>query len=714
MIRCMRTRFVTSAALSLFVSLVGCDDDNNTELNCDGASSCASHSDGGLDAGPSPSFDAASTALDGTAGDSSAPELDAESMEDAGVSPDLSSACGTTSAPGVIVDVGHLADITNVYVSGGRLLSVDSLGHWTLWDRATSKQVFAGESSIVESQGRPGSVHLSGTTILAATSATSVDLRRSSDGSLVSSLSIDGGVGTARVSPSGAYAAYFQGSKVDVWTNTGSPVVTVSGGGEGVNGRVTASFISDIDLRIPYTANNTRRFDVTSFETRMTTPTGLYQLDFVAWFQDGQRFLATYNDQLRVYSKDAQEQALLPGSRDAGGYGDYLWTVTSGALNVFHLPSTTAVELPGGPISVGTAVDRPVVLASGTAVVAQPGTRVVQLGDPLIVERPAGDPIATNQPPLGGVARTLFSSDSATGAWATALGPLGTFRTADTFDAPSRTLGCGYVNATAATEDRFAVATRDGRIRTFALNGTVATFNGSYAYNSVSQLEYLSDHSRLLVRSPDTAQLVAVDSVSGTQSWQLSNVIAFAVGSSEARFVTLSCPSDFNCVAQVRDRDAHAIGPTLILNQVTKTNASGAHLALSPNGAFVAVSLESGNSGGNPTTWVYGSGTQTGITNGRALLWLSNTELVTAMLDPTSIIISGADGTELRTLPTNLQLSRAQYIDATRFFSLDANGVINASNGDLNAYGSAGATHVAGRYLVQSAGPRFTFMEWPR
>ena len=116
---------------------------------------------------------------------------------------------GTTATVTIVVlhaqsaflELGHAAAIQQILFEGGNLLSVDSSGHWALWNYASQMELANGDGAISDQSGTDfaiGSISMAGPTFVVETRA-ALQVRAQSDGQLLTTISPNGLEGAAHL-----------------------------------------------------------------------------------------------------------------------------------------------------------------------------------------------------------------------------------------------------------------------------------------------------------------------------------------------------------------------------------------------------------------------------------------------------------------------------------------------------------------------------------
>lgn len=324
-----------------------------------------------------------------------------------------------------------------------------------LWDVATKAIVAHGEPPPVNPFTVPKLVALAGA-VFAVQIVGAVELRAISDGHLI--LSVPTEVSTQYdlwptfgLATDGSYfwvgthtsLRAYSPAGVLLWTRPGdyygsAPPLLVSG------------FAAPTELRIARA--NAQTIELLDAATGASTTTPAFAGAFHSWFQDGGRFFTNVSTTVRIYSKDAVQEAIvaLASVGDLGGQGGYFWTC-KGVFKV-ATPSLPPQAFPT-PCSLAVATVHP----SGRFLAVHDNEPTSTLYD----LDPAGVTSQTIEVPAA--YPRAFAADPS-GAWAMSA-TVGVVFDSDNFAAGKGALSCGKAEGFAgATTGRAAAGTRGGTL----------------------------------------------------------------------------------------------------------------------------------------------------------------------------------------------------------------------------------------------------------
>jgi hypothetical protein len=130
-----------------------------------------------------------------------------------------------------LLDLGHTVAIMRLRQSGDRILSQDVAGHWVFWNVSSRARILEGDWPFegTSPEELTSNVDMAGAT-LAVTYADKVELRQTSDGSLLASLSVSTGTSTRHgLSVDGAYYWSADASGIKAWSRAGEVLLDNQG-----------------------------------------------------------------------------------------------------------------------------------------------------------------------------------------------------------------------------------------------------------------------------------------------------------------------------------------------------------------------------------------------------------------------------------------------------------------------------------------------------
>ncbi|XXT23625.1 hypothetical protein WME94_18980 [Sorangium sp. So ce429] len=358
------------------------------------------------------------------------------------------SPCGTPGtglgSPEAFLDLGHTGPLRQIFVSGDRVVSWDQ-DRWILWDTATRSAIVDGHA--------PGGVELRGDLLLVHTDPQhAFELRNAADGSLLAAISAEyGGVALAT---DGSYAFTVSGGNITVLSRTGDEVlsITLERGGH-IHVAPDAVYVAT-----QYGAESSVQVIPIDGSPPHITPGFAGTLH--GWSQDGERFLTTTGNTVRVYSKTGVQESIvnLPEFYELGAIGDYLWTRRTDSP---HTP-LQIYRIGGGNVPVAQyAADH-----SATFVPTERALGVIQRASPklTIIDLGGSEVTATEHEAAVIHDPSVMHLDGrlrwAIGGWQGLIEQKGTVADPDA----TGTLGCGASNLGGSPSGQVAIATARGTI----------------------------------------------------------------------------------------------------------------------------------------------------------------------------------------------------------------------------------------------------------
>jgi hypothetical protein len=238
---------------------------------------------------------------------------------------------------GAVIDLGHTAEIEQMVKSGNRLLSVDALGDWVLWNLEAQSVLARGR--VLPPLGwetvQPSRVALVGDVLAVLQASTdepdsaTLEIRSASDGTLLSAPAIGGlsAASSCGIARDGSYVWVIDPQGLSAWSPAGLELMrsdreffpastdVFAAPGELRLGQLGAAAVETISVMTG---------DVSSSPS---LPGG-----FRAWFDDGARLLTTSGRLVRVLSSTSfleEASILLNADPDLlDGSGEHFWTTS--------------------------------------------------------------------------------------------------------------------------------------------------------------------------------------------------------------------------------------------------------------------------------------------------------------------------------------------------------------------------------------------------
>lgn len=593
--------------------------------------------------------------------------------------------------------------------ANGRVLSRDFTGRWVLWDIASHTLVASGDPA-VQSCTAPltcyaTAIDMAGDVFLVHV-AGAVELRHASDGHLILSVPLEAPAGIDfppfGLARDGSYLWVGSSANLRVWSADGTPRFTRTGNyrtgmfldiGDpyDVYSTVPAKFVDAApdQLRIGRKTSQTIEYlDSTSGASTTSAP---FASTFLSWFDDGGQFLTYAGTSIRIYTKDAVQEAItvLPTLEKLEGYAGYFWTKNG----VHQVANTAAPPQPftGIPVPSGR-------------LIAMLNSVGPALGAMAIMHLDAGGITLESLPSSVGL--QSFAADAA-GSWSVASG--GAIFDKDRFLSGGAPLSCGWVTAIAGADAGLAaVGTDAGGVLTFDAQTAGATFQGALPYRG-ARLAVTADGSKLAVGddavywslSDQTIRLLAMPGASVIHQWPL----AFDSQSSDT-YDSMSLARSGTTLAYSARHDGVGVflytrkatdttGTTIFTDQPSIPFYTSAKptIVVSPNGTLVAASDPVGGS-----TQIYKNGTLVDFAAGNATGWLDDDRL---LLDGKTIH-SVTTATTVATVTLPCTLKGFNVVDAGHVYCPSTNSIYDLATSAAVWTGSVAPVigAIAGKHVV--------------
>lgn len=211
----------------------------------------------------------------------------------------------------VLLELGHADDITQLRIDGYRVLSLDSSGHWALWDYAFCSLIANGDSLSAE---------LAGPTVVIGL-PTGFEVRASSDGHVLSTITAQ--ISWWKLASDGSYICAGSNNGLSAWTPTGQLLMSHTG-----DYSKAKSFATPGEVRIALGPKGANVVEKIAVQTGTFTVGPAFAGQFHSWFIDGDRFLTNVATTVWVYSRDSLQEAIfsLPTIENLTGQGGWVWT----------------------------------------------------------------------------------------------------------------------------------------------------------------------------------------------------------------------------------------------------------------------------------------------------------------------------------------------------------------------------------------------------
>ncbi len=573
---------------------------------------------------------------------------------------------------GVLLDLGHSTHIVAVRREGNRILSIDTSGHWVLWDAAAAVNLARGNVTC-PTNSSPCSIRvaLAGST-LAVHAGSVVELRDASDGHVLTTISA--AEGWWKLASDGSYLATGDATSASAWTRTGASLFSLPG-----NYASGQAFAAPAELRIAAGAAGVNQLEVIAVPSGTST-TSAYSGTFHSWFDDGGHFFTNVSNTVWVYDAAGVQRDLQTFTSIAklGGSGRWFWIAPSNSLYMYEV----------GP---GATPDATFAVAPLDAIVPSGNTLAIlrfHVPDLSIIDLSGTTPTKVDRTaPL--IANTAYAT-GAGGEWL--LGTdLGVLSANDGTPGNTRYFGYGAAMSIAANSQRIAVATARGDILYF--DGATRQLEGTIDFAS-SKVSLSADGTVLAAMATDYYLQYLTDRTLRVFSLPTETVIR-------------NEPYQFNVDPWLRDFSLSESGT--VLGRVMETSGNNRvvypvnggpiiwqerltlpiservpPIYLSPDGRSIAVS---NGVTATAATNIIRDGVLIGAVSGVAAGWIDNNRLLANIytgggpaLRYSHSVIADGTGQQLRTL-TLANMSRMQTVDTDRIYSPELNTIFSLSDG---------------------------------
>lgn len=598
---------------------------------------------------------------------------------------------------GVLLDLGHAVEVKQIRHAGNRVLSLDTEGHWALWNATTAARVASGTLSCLSNSSCAAQIDLAGGVAALATGNT-VELRSASNGQILSNATQ---ASWWKLASDGSYLATGTAQALNVWSPTGTVLATKSGNYSQAKAHAAAA-----ELRVANGPAGTNVIEKVTIATGVSANGPTFQGTFHSWFLDGERFFTNIGNTIWVYGQDSQQQDIraLPTIQNLTGQGQRFWTRDAAPVVVYTVGAS------GSPTATFTMPSTDTVIASGTTIgVLEYGT--ASLG---VIDLAAATPTRIDVPLTVAYISTYAARSDA--GWLVG-NRRGVVVDATNSPASPTYFGFGHARGIVANSNRIAVSTMGGIL---FFNATTREQEGQINFSS-SRLSLSSDGTVLAALANDedaqyltdrTIKIFALPSGTEIQSLPYSYPGPFPKdvvlsGSGQVLGKLVRTPS----AGYFRETTTVGSGTMLWSDTLATSTDSIPDLTtyLSPTGNRIALPDGRHFSGG--TTNLIMNGNLVGAAPGVPVGWLDEDQLLVnrygLSTDPivtwyaTSDIVSPT-GQLLRSVKLSSEIRSLQTVDANRIYSPQRNQIFSLTDGSTvwssenpsREMGGVTATHI--------------------
>jgi hypothetical protein len=631
----------------------------------------------------------------------------------------MSTASFTLGVQTVLLDLGHSQQIVTLRVTASRVASLDVTNHWVLWDYASDANIASGPTTCKSAAcvaGTQAPVDLEATTVVAEGTA-GLEVHSSSDGSLVTVITTP--VSWWKLASDGSYVCGGSATALTIWSRSGTVIATRAGD---YSKAVASAAPTQVQVALgPAGANVIETVSVPSGSSSVSPA---FQGTFSSWFLDGQQFLTTTGNTVRVYTSSVAQQDLraLPSVENLTGQGSWFWEFSSnGNLNIYKVGASAS---PAASYAFGCCLTA---FASGPTIAVGSTLGPEALS---VIDLSGSSPTRVD---TSGVLPYLSAYAAVSGSQWLAGNLWGAILDGASLGGTRRYLGYGAAFSIAGSSQRAAIATASGRILYF--DATTSTQEGTITFAS-SQLAMSSDGSVLAAAADQNGgidrsiNIYSLPSGTLSHSWPYTvidptpqgEVLPFEISLSGSGTVLGQVLATFNSqggggVSCSRQVTAANGGPVLWSDTFMTganpflTACAGLPVRLSPDGSGVAVSNNlSATSGTN----IYSNGTLVTAVPGWVVGWLDNNRILVnnymmmngAMPQYLSSAIYSSTGAKLAA-PALPQLLSLDVVSADSVYDPGSNAIYSTTTG-MTIWSSASATlrvgAIAGANVVFASG----------
>jgi WD40 repeat protein len=408
----------------------------------------------------------------------------------------------TISVNKVLLELGLSAAPYALKMSGQRILSADGTLRVVLWNSQSGAQLY---SVAPDCQQCLPDIQLAGPTAAIKTH-TGITLRASADGSALGSIALTNGNDFWwTLATDGSYVVAGSVNGLTAWSPAGAVLFTRTG-----NYNAAKVFAAPSQLRIADGPAGPAVIENLAMPGGAQSTTPAFVGTFGKWFEDGNRFLTTVGNTVRVYSNAS---ALLDftsvSGLQIGGFGNFFWAGTSTVLDIYEvgasaIPAATYTSAVNGTL-------HPSAGLLGVTVPTGTGFRIVDLNG-------AAPASTTYNAPRGPVQEFAAASAS---DWVIAASAGVIYGEIPAVGTPQR-YSLGSVLAFSGNANRLALATASGSIRLYDAATLTQTAEIDFPANKLM----LSDDDAVLFAESQTVDIGSAERTVRFYGLPAQNVIA--------------------------------------------------------------------------------------------------------------------------------------------------------------------------------------------
>lgn len=576
---------------------------------------------------------------------------------------------------GTLLDLGHSTEIAATHYQGDRVLSIDTTGHWVLWNATTAASIAQGT---VPCQGSDceGYVDLAGTTV-ALKNSDGLQLRDASNGALVAN--VTSAHTWWKLASDGSYISTGSVSAISAFSRSGTLLFTRSG-----DYSLARAFAAPSELRVAVGASGPTTLEKLAVPSGSVT-TAAFTGTFHSWFVDGARLLTNVGNTVWVFDTNGTQADLraLPGINGLGGRGNWFWIANGATVNIYSVGASAT------PAATFAFADIAELIPSGDTIGVL-GTRgqvhVIDLSGPT----PARVVYTVPQSTFGSYAAHSSTALVVGNAYGVLLDPATTPGTPKYF-------GLGTVHSIAANSERIAIATASGKILYF--DGETRALEGSIDFIS-SKIRLSADGTLLVAmagsldplhRPAGSLRFFSLPSGNvlrtETSSYPYPYLVDFELSESGQTFTRVI---DRGASGVVYSREAATVSDGTAFYSDAAIFESRDHwvsLRPSPSGSMFTADSSAFIAYWDPSVKVYQSdGTLLGAVAGWSVGWIDDNRLLVHRYNTPfaqtylNSVIAAPNGQVLSSL-TLIDMKRFQTVSSDSIYATSANKILSLTNG---------------------------------
>jgi hypothetical protein len=523
-------------------------------------------------------------------------------------------------AQNTLLELGHAYPVNALQFGGGDLLSMDTSGHWVLWNYASGAQLANSDVVLPSAFYSPFTAVAGQVAVIAETNG--LQIRSLADGHLINTITVQG------LNTSSDLPIWWQlasdGSYICIGSNQGLFAYDTSG-------NLTASLTGDFSAARAFAApgqiqvalgpagqNVIQTISPVDGSSTISSP---FTGNFSSWFLDGSRFLTNVSTTVWVYSNTGVQQTYvsLPSVQFLTGQGNWIWSVGNSTpsgypLAIYAIGSST----PSFTFNEGvTSLNYPDVFGTTLAIESSNGTEIS------VIDLSGTTPSETDYNLPFAAGAFAYASPS---LWVVEKGQ-GALVDGTTLTGTPRYFGYGMVSSIAGSSSDVALATARGNILVYdpsipTLEDTVNFAAGNVALSSDGSVLGASSVSSA---SPQQLDFYSLPSGNLIQSLAAQSFFSFNLSQSGSTFGEVE--QDPTAPSSLR----RLVAPVAGGSPIWSDTGTIFPIFLSPDGTLIAEYSGSatGQADGTSLTSIIKNGTVVGAPiPGAAAGWIDNNQLL--------------------------------------------------------------------------------------